>query len=144
MIPAFVACQHGLHLDAMLTGYANRLTRVDELGGAVAQKTVVTFEDDLDGSEAEGTVTFAFNSVQYEIDLSKKNADKLAKAFEPYVAGGRKVSVRTAGRSSRGASSSPRKQDQSAVREWARGEGLKVSDRGRIPAEVLARYEAAH
>jgi hypothetical protein len=109
----------------------------------VAQKTVVTFEDDLDGSEAEGTVTFALNGVQYEIDLSRKNADKLARAFEPYVAGGRKVSTRTSGRSSRGGSTA-RKQDQSAVREWARAEGMKVSDRGRIPADVLARYESAH
>jgi Lsr2 len=109
----------------------------------VAQKTVITFEDDLDGSAAEGTVTFALNGVQYEIDLSKKNADKLARAFEPFVTGGRKVSTRTAGRSSRGASS-PKKHDQSAVREWARAEGMTVSDRGRIPAEVLARYQAAH
>jgi hypothetical protein len=127
----------------MMTGYANRLTRVDELGGAVAQKTVITFEDDLDGSEAEGTVTFALNGVQYEIDLSKKNADKLASAFEPYVTGGRKVSTRTSARSPRGGSR-PGKHDQSAVREWARAEGMKVSDRGRIPAELLARYEAAH
>ena len=47
----------------------------------VAQKTVVTFEDDLDGSAAEGTVTFALNGVQYELDLSKKNRDKLLKAL---------------------------------------------------------------
>jgi hypothetical protein len=110
----------------------------------MAQRTQVIFTDDIDGSEAAGTVTFALNGVQYEIDLSRKNADKLAKAFEPYVSGGRKVSSRTTStRSSRGGSS-PKKHDQSAVREWARGEGMKISDRGRIPADVLARYEAAH
>ena len=108
----------------------------------MAQKTVVTFEDDLDGSAAEGTVTFSVNGVQYEIDLSQKNADKLARVFEPYVTSGRKVSTRTSARAPRGAG--PRKQDQSAVREWARAEGIKVSDRGRIPADVLARYQAAH
>ena len=58
----------------------------------MAQRTVVTLEDDIDGSEAEGTVTFAFNGVQYDIDLSKKNSDKLAKALAPYVASARKVS----------------------------------------------------
>jgi hypothetical protein len=109
----------------------------------VAQKTVVTFDDDIDGSEAEGTVTFALNGVQYELDLSRKNHDKLLKAFEPFVSGGRKVKTGAAG-SSRGTAPAPKRHDQSAVREWARAEGNKVSDRGRIPVDVLARYEAAH
>ena len=47
----------------------------------MAQRTQVIFEDDIDGSEAEGTVTFALNGVQYEIDLSNKNAEKLRKAL---------------------------------------------------------------
>jgi hypothetical protein len=111
----------------------------------VAQKTVVTFEDDLDGSEAEGTVTFALNGVQYELDLSKKNRGKLVKALEPYVSSGRKVNARaSATRSSRGATPAPKRHDQSTVREWAKSQNLKISDRGRIPAEVLAKYEAAH
>jgi hypothetical protein len=110
----------------------------------VARKTVVTFEDDLDGSEAAGTVTFALGGVHYEIDLSKKNSDKLAKALAPYVEAGRKVSARTtAARSSQGPAAAPKRHDQSAVREWARAQGMKVSDRGRIPADVLAKYEAA-
>ena len=109
----------------------------------MAQKTVVTLEDDIDGSEAGGTVTFALNGVQYELDLSGKNHDKLLKAFEPYVSGGRKVRTGAA-RSSRGTAPAPKRHDQSAVREWARAEGMKVSERGRIPADVLAKYEAAH
>jgi hypothetical protein len=28
------------------------------------------------------------------------------------------------------------------MREWAKARGLKVNDRGRIPAGVIARYEA--
>jgi hypothetical protein len=108
----------------------------------VAQKTVVTFEDDLDGSEAEGTVTFALNGVQYELDLSNKNHEKLLKALEPYVSGGRKVSARAA--AARAPASAPKRHDQSAVREWAKSQNLKISDRGRIPADVLAKYEAAH
>ena len=43
----------------------------------MAQRTQITFTDDIDGSDAEGTVTFALNGAQYEIDLSKKNSDKL-------------------------------------------------------------------
>jgi hypothetical protein len=109
----------------------------------VAQRTQIIFTDDIDGSDAEGTVTFALNGVQYEIDLGKKNSDKLARAFAPYVEAGRKVSTRTPARSPR-AASAPKRHDQLAVREWARGQGLEVSSRGRIPADVLAKYEAAH
>ena len=109
----------------------------------MAQRTVVTFEDDIDGSAAEGTVTFALNGVQYDIDLSKKNSDKLAKALAPYVASARKVSSRTSARSAP-AVSRHQKHDQSAVRDWARAQGMTISDRGRIAADVLAKYEAAH
>lgn len=31
-----------------------------------------------------------------------------------------------------------------AVRAWARAQGMPVSDRGRMPASVIAAYEAAH
>jgi hypothetical protein len=116
---------------------------VSILGVTLAQRTQITFTDDIDGSNAEGTVAFALNGAQYEIDLSKRNADKLAKAFAPYVEAGRKVSNRPSARTSR-AAGVPKRHDQSAVREWARGQGLEVSSRGRIPADVLAKYEAAH
>jgi hypothetical protein len=102
----------------------------------------VIFEDDIDGSEAEGTVTFAFDGVDYELDLSARNRDQLLKAFGPYVEAGRKISARSSSR--RPAMPAAKRHDQSAVREWARAQGMKVSDRGRIPADVLAQYEAAH
>jgi len=106
----------------------------------MAQRTQILYVDDIDGSEAVGTVRFGFDGSYYEIDLSKKHADQLAKAIEPFVAAARKVpSSRRAVRGSR-----PARHDQSDVRAWARSQGLKVSDRGRIPADVLARYESAH
>jgi hypothetical protein len=106
----------------------------------VAQRTQILYVDDIDGSEAEGTVRFGLDGADYEIDLSKKHADQLAKAVGPYIDAARKLSSsRLAVRGSR-----PARHDQSDVRAWARGQGLKVSDRGRIPADVLARYEAAH
>jgi hypothetical protein len=106
----------------------------------VAQRTQILYVDDIDGSEAEGTVRFGLAGVEYEIDLSKKNADQFASAIGPYIEAARKVSAgRRAGRAAR-----PARHDQSDVRAWARGQGLKVSDRGRIPADVLAQYEAAH
>jgi hypothetical protein len=29
------------------------------------------------------------------------------------------------------------------VREWAKAQGIDVTDRGRVPAEVVARFKAA-
>jgi len=106
----------------------------------VAQRTQVLFVDDIDGSEATGTVRFGIGGTEYEIDLSQAHKDELAAAVGPYVAAARKVAVaRRPARTPR-----PPRHDQSQVRTWAREQGLKVSDRGRIPADVLAKYESAH
>ena len=105
----------------------------------MAQRTQVRYVDDIDGSEADGTVRFGLGGADYEIDLSKQHADQLAAAIGPYVQAARKVSSRRPVRGAR-----PARHDQSAVRAWAREQGLPVSDRGRIPADVLAQYESAH
>jgi hypothetical protein len=107
----------------------------------VAQRTQVLFVDDIDGSEATGTVRFGIGGTEYEIDLSQAHKDQLAAAVGPYIAAARKV---TAARRPAGRPARPARHDQSEVRTWAREQGLKVSDRGRIPADVLAKYEAAH
>jgi Lsr2 len=105
----------------------------------VAQRTQVLFVDDIDGSEAAGTVRFGIGGAEYEIDLTQDHADELAAAVGPYMAAARKV---TAARRPAGAARSAR-HDHSEVRAWAREQGLKVSGRGRIPADVLAQCEAA-
>jgi Lsr2 len=106
----------------------------------MAQRTQILYVDDIDGSPADGTVRFGLDGTDYEIDLSKKHASQLAAAIRPYIEAARKVS------SSRRAphGSRPARHNQSNVRAWARAQGLKVSDRGRIPADVLAQYESAH
>ncbi len=122
----------------------------------MAQKTVVTFLDDLDGeSEAEGTVPFALDGVEYEIDLTKENAEDLREIFAPYIAAGRRTGGRrtSSGRSrSSSRSSSPSasgpvargREALKAIRDWAKGEGWAVSDRGRLPNNVVEAYDAAH
>jgi hypothetical protein len=107
----------------------------------VAQKVVVSLVDDLSGSRADETVSFGLDGKSYEIDLSSKNADKLRGALADYVAAARK-----AGGARRGAAAPAarrpvvdREQNQ-AIREWARGKGMKVNDRGRIPSEVADAY----
>ena len=106
----------------------------------MAQRTQVLYVDDIDGSEAVGTVRFGVDGTEYEIDLNKAHTDEFTKALGPFIAAARRVSAsRRASRGSRSA-----RHDQSAVRAWARAQGIKVSDRGRIPADVLARYHDAH
>ena len=96
--------------------------------------------DDIDGSQADGTVRFGLDGTSYEIDLRKKHADELARVIRPYIDVARKVpSVRRSIQGGR-----PVRRSQSDVRAWARAQGLKVSDRGRIPADLLARYESEH
>jgi len=65
----------------------------------MAQRVNVVLVDDIDGSEAVETVSFGLDGVQYEIDLSTGNADKLRAVLSLYVgharrAGGRKRSGR--------------------------------------------------
>jgi hypothetical protein len=106
----------------------------------MAQRTQILYVDDIDGSEAAGTVRFGLAGNDYEIDLSQEHADALVAAIQPYIAAARKVpSARRPVKGTR-----PARHDQSDVRAWARGQGIKISDRGRIPADVLARYESAH
>lgn len=106
----------------------------------MAQRTQILYVDDIDGSEAEGTVRFGLDGTEYEIDLNKKHSAQFTKAIHPYIDAARKVS--SSRRPARG--SRPARHNQSDVRAWARSQGLKISDRGRIPADVLARYESAH
>jgi len=111
----------------------------------MAQRVNIVLEDDLDGSPADETVTFALDGVTYEIDLNAKNAARLRDALAPFVGHARRASGRrsSAGRAAQGTRGGARR-DLADVREWARKNGHKVSDRGRISAEVQAAYENAH
>lgn len=110
----------------------------------MAKRTVTTTEfiDDLTGGKAEGTVSFAFEGRQYEIDLNKSNTNALRKALKPYIDAGRPVrGRRSAGKSRRGSVATA---DLAAIRDWARKKGYDVADRGRVPAAIVEEYAAAH
>lgn len=104
----------------------------------MAQKVNIVLVDDLDGSDADETVSFALDGKEYEIDLSAKNAQKLRDAFAPYVGHARKAAGRRRGR---GAASGASPAD---IRAWARDNGFNVPDRGRVSSEVREAYVAAH
>jgi hypothetical protein len=109
----------------------------------MAQKVQTFLIDDLDGSEAEGTVLFGLDGMHYEIDLSTDNAKALRTALARYTDAGRKVTgtARRAGQNGRKAPSSSI--SSTDVRAWAKAHGVELKDRGRIPAGVLAQYQAA-
>jgi hypothetical protein len=110
----------------------------------MAQIREVRLVDDLDGEAADETIEFGIDGKNYEIDLSKGNAGKLRDALASYVAAARRSGGRRRSGSSSGGAAARRpsidREQNQAIREWARKRGMKVSDRGRIPAEVLETY----
>ncbi|KEI43730.1 histone-like nucleoid-structuring protein Lsr2 [Saccharopolyspora rectivirgula] len=114
----------------------------------MAQKVTVTLVDDLDGGQADETVEFGLDGVNYQIDLSAENAAELREALADYVsharrAGGRKKPGPRQGTARSGGSTAADREQNQAIREWARKQGLKVSDRGRIPADIVEKYHKA-
>ena len=106
----------------------------------MAQKIQTLFIDDIDGGDAEGTVRFGLDGTDYEIDLNAKHTEDLHNALASYLAHARRVggtARRGAPRGSRRASTV----DTVAVRAWARQQGIGIKDRGRVPADVVARYQ---
>jgi len=110
----------------------------------MAKQTITRLIDDLDDSDADETVKFGLDGVQYEIDLSSKNAAKLRQVLEPYVNGGSRVGRAAASQPRRrGAQTVSDRAQNKAIREWARSKKKKISDRGRIPEEIVAEYHAS-
>ena len=110
----------------------------------MAQKTVVTVVCDLphdDEVEGRETVAFSFDGTAYEIDVCTSHAKELHDRFSEYTDNARKVSG--TGRRRR-ARSGPGRERSAEIRAWARTHGHKVSERGRIPATIIAEYEASH
>jgi hypothetical protein len=109
----------------------------------VAKKVVTTTEysDDIDGSRAEGTISFSFQGTSYEIDLSKANSRAFEKAMALYIGHARRVRTTRGRASGRGRANA---HDLSDVRNWASDNGYTVAPRGRVATEVLEAYDAAH
>jgi hypothetical protein len=109
----------------------------------MATQTIVRLLDDIDQSDADETVKFGLDGVQYEIDLSAKNAEKLREALNDFVTSARRS---TGTGLTKRRITGPARNDSAqnkAIREWAQAQGKKVADRGRVPAEIVAEYEAA-
>jgi hypothetical protein len=108
----------------------------------MARTVRIHLTDDLDGSPAAETVRFSVDGVDYAIDLNDVHAEDLRQAIKVYIGAGRKAprGVPTATRTTGAGGAGGHDRNQS-IRAWARRAGVAVSDRGRIPADVIARFE---
>jgi uncharacterized protein (DUF4415 family) len=120
----------------------------------MAQKTTVVLIDDLNGKPADTTLRFGLDAREYELDLTEANARELRELFGRYIPAARKAPGRhrtttqpaTATKATK--ATGPAKAafagvDPAAVRAWAKGNGVEVSPRGRIKADVIEAFRAA-
>ena len=110
----------------------------------MVQKMITELFDDLDGSPAVETVRFGYAGREYEIDLNEEHASQLDEALASYIEHARRADggKPRRGRQTEGERRSP--EELRVIRQWAREQGLQVSDRGRIAADIIAKYDAAH
>jgi len=111
----------------------------------VAQKISVTFACDYDSREIPDgehmTRAFSLDGRDYEIDLCEKHSEKFDEVISKFAEKARKVSSRVSKPKRR---TTAHRQRSAEIRAWAKRSGMDVSDRGRIPAQVIAKFDANH
>jgi hypothetical protein len=127
-----------LHKERRMLSSGGHLSKK---GTTVASRTIIEVTDDLDGSKADETIRFALDNADFEIDLSKAHADELRGALDRYMKAGRKTGGKRDGRRRSAAATDGEIKD---IRDWAKKQGLQVSDRGRVSADVREAYAKAH
>lgn len=111
----------------------------------MAQRIQTLLIDDIDGTDADETLTFALDGVTYEIDLCAGNAEKLRRELSVWAGKSRRTGGRRGtGRRATSPGIAGRRADLAAIREWGRANGYTVSDRGRVAQEIQDAYDQAH
>ncbi|MGW5569684.1 histone-like nucleoid-structuring protein Lsr2 [Nocardia thailandica] len=112
----------------------------------MARKVVISLVDDVDGtSTADETVVFGLDGLNYEIDLTSAHAEKLRALLAQWIPHARRIARRgDAARAKSAAPVSGRHGDLAIIRSWANANGYTVASRGRVPADVVEAYKAAH
>lgn len=111
-------------------------------GAFLTRVLVERLVDDVD--DVTETLDFSYRGVDYQIDLSARNARTLDKLLAPFLEVSRRSEKRSATRSRPVAKAPSPAPDAKAVRAWAKNQGIEVSDRGRVAADVMNRYREAH
>lgn len=115
----------------------------------MARREITQFFDDLDNSPLEESevniIRFSVDGTHYILDLSEKNAAEFRSALEPWIAAAQVAPAPQKASTTRqsGASAAAKREQSRAIREWARANGIEVSDRGKIAASVIEAYEQA-
>lgn len=119
----------------------------NEKSCAMAKKVVVELVDDLDNSAIEegegGTVSFALEGVNYEIDLGSANIEQLRTVLAPYIEKGRRTGRAGAARKASSSAGSGLPTLNQQIREWAKTRGLDVPSKGPLPKRIREAYESA-
>jgi nucleoid-associated protein Lsr2 len=116
---------------------------------ATIEEVTTSVVDDFDGTPASETITFSLDEKNYEIDLSRSNANEFRRTLRPYVDRARASRRGTTARNGTATSTRGRSRrrsegyDRSEVREWAKAHRIKVAPRGRIANEVVEKWKAA-
>jgi hypothetical protein len=114
----------------------------------MATKTLLV--DDMTGEDADVTITYSIDDEFYSIDLTEENAQAFRKVLAPYIEvsavanAPRKTVSRSVATSSTPAPAKRSPEELQAIRDWARANGYEVADRGRIKADIVEAFEAAH
>lgn len=109
----------------------------------MARKVTTVLIDDLTGENADETVEFGIDGKLYEIELTANNASRLRELLAGYVKVARRAE-RSASAVRKSSSPKASRSDLAEIRDWARGQGYEVSDRGRIRADIVEAYDKAH
>jgi len=119
----------------------------------LARITQVVVTCDLEDGEvsASDSISFTYGGKTYSLDLCKRHLEEVKGTLDAYAQAGhpsgrapRGRRRGAGGRSARSAGpAGSRGESQAEIRQWAREQGYAVGDRGRIPAEVRAAYDAA-
>jgi len=107
----------------------------------MAQRVQVVLTDDIDGTEGVETVGFSYSGIDYELDLSAKNAKKFHDNLQFYADHARRVGGRR--RAGGGTKTTRLSSDNATIRAWAKANGIDVPARGRISSSVREQFEAA-
>ena len=108
----------------------------------MARNEIVRLVDDLDGSDAVDTVSFALDGTEYEIDLNDEHIDQLRGSLMLYIKAARKVGGGPSRRQTSAAPKRSSRDDLAEVRAWLIEREYPVKDRGRVPVAWIADYDS--
>ncbi len=115
----------------------------------MAKRIVTRLLDDLDGTDADETLTFALDGIAYSIDLNSANGKKVRDFLDPYIQAGTRLGRVGAGAQLQKHRASVEsvasivqvREENAAIRRWALANGYSVRDRGAIPMSIREAFE---